>query len=222
MGNRNNDRNGSSYGNNTNPRPSRFSNKRSRSRSPVRQSRFDNDSNDFKRPRTDHSRPSHVSFDSIYFFLNVSLHSRTHQRMVMVFILNDPIKNLNQMECHHHHLHQQVILTVDSTTKPLHIHHHRCIHPRIQCMVNHLNSLHFHQVHHLHPRKILCFFFYEFIHFIMKYQRNILRFSLSLNTLLVYFLCLLFLFFLLLLFHTYITHHHFFVVFSCSFRLDVQ
>jgi hypothetical protein len=40
-------------------RPTRFGTKRSRSRSPVRQSRFDN-GNDFKRPRTDNSGPTQV------------------------------------------------------------------------------------------------------------------------------------------------------------------
>ncbi len=67
-------RNGNNYNNNNtntnNPRPTRFSNKRSRSRSPVRQSRFDSNShgNDYKRARTDNSRPSHVSLYKIFFF----------------------------------------------------------------------------------------------------------------------------------------------------------
>ncbi len=62
-------RGGSGYNNNNgNPRPSRFSNKRSRSRSPpARQSRFDNNSNDNKRPRTDNSHPPNVSLYSIFF-----------------------------------------------------------------------------------------------------------------------------------------------------------
>lgn len=102
------DRNGSSYGhsNNTNPRPSRFSNKRSRSRSPVRQSRFDNDSNDYKRPRTDHSRSSQVSQASVHFLFIRSFHFRMnllgipilHHPMEMVCILNDHNTNLNLME----------------------------------------------------------------------------------------------------------------------------
>jgi len=68
-GNRTNDRN--NYNNNS--RPSRFSNKRSRSRSPpVRQSRFDNNShgNDYKRARTDNSRPPNVNFYYIIFILS--------------------------------------------------------------------------------------------------------------------------------------------------------
>lgn len=168
-GNRNNDRNGSSYGNNTNPRPSRFSNKRSRSRSPpVRQSRFDNDSSDFKRPRTDHSRPSHVSLDSTYFISHAHLHFRMnlldnlipHQRMAMLCILNDPFKNLNRMDYHHHHPLQQVILIVDSSIKRTHhIQLHRRFHPLIQYMVNRLNSPRSQQVHHHPPRRILCFRF---------------------------------------------------------------
>jgi superfamily II DNA/RNA helicase len=56
----NSNRSGNSYNNNnnnSNARPTRFSNKRSRSRSPpARQSRFDND---YKRPRTDSSHPTH-------------------------------------------------------------------------------------------------------------------------------------------------------------------
>jgi hypothetical protein len=67
-------RNGNNYNNNNNnPRPTRFSNKRSRSRSPVRQSRFDNNShgNDYKRARTDNSRPPHVSLYQIFFFYSI-------------------------------------------------------------------------------------------------------------------------------------------------------
>jgi len=48
--------------NNHSSRPTRFSNKRSRSRSPpVRQSRFDNDSYEFKRPRTDNNSRDYSS-----------------------------------------------------------------------------------------------------------------------------------------------------------------
>jgi hypothetical protein len=81
-GNRNayNNNNNSERGTYNNSRPSRFSGKRSRSRSPVqsthkRPSRFDNpDTNgapsysshgsDYKRLRTDSSRPSHVRTNS--------------------------------------------------------------------------------------------------------------------------------------------------------------
>lgn len=67
--NRPQDRNTINNNNNHNSRPTRFSNKRSRSRSPpVRQSRFDNDSYEFKRPRTDSSRPSHVNHFLFSFF----------------------------------------------------------------------------------------------------------------------------------------------------------
>ncbi|CAF1357737.1 unnamed protein product [Rotaria sordida] len=65
-GPRNNDRNANNFNNNNNnnntARPTRFSNKRSRSRSPpTRPSRFDNNSHgtDYKRARTDNSRPTH-------------------------------------------------------------------------------------------------------------------------------------------------------------------
>jgi superfamily II DNA/RNA helicase len=66
----NSNRSGNSYNNNnnnnSNARPTRFSNKRSRSRSPpARQSRFDND---YKRPRTDSSHPTHVSSYFIFIF----------------------------------------------------------------------------------------------------------------------------------------------------------
>ena len=69
MNNRHDDRAGNSYGGGA--RPTRFSNKRSRSRSPSsRPSRFDSrDSNgygshgnDYKRPRTDNPRSSNVNF----------------------------------------------------------------------------------------------------------------------------------------------------------------
>jgi superfamily II DNA/RNA helicase len=52
---------GNRNGNNSQPTRFNNNNKRSRSRSPVRQSRFDN-GGDFKRPRTDNSRPPSVSF----------------------------------------------------------------------------------------------------------------------------------------------------------------
>ncbi|CAF1305343.1 unnamed protein product [Adineta steineri] len=62
-GNRGGGNRGASNFNNTNTRPTRFSNKRSRSRSPpVRTSRFDSTNaygTDIKRARTDTSRPSH-------------------------------------------------------------------------------------------------------------------------------------------------------------------
>lgn len=70
--------NNNSTTNNNTSRPTRFGTKRSRSRSP-RVSRFDSNShgNDFKRARTDNSRPSqpspsHVSKSSInsYLILN--------------------------------------------------------------------------------------------------------------------------------------------------------
>ena len=60
-------RGGNSF--NSDPRPSRFSNKRSRSRSPpARPSRFDNNSygSDYKRARTDNAGPSHVSLYHIF------------------------------------------------------------------------------------------------------------------------------------------------------------
>jgi hypothetical protein len=87
-GNMNGNRNGFNNTNNNergtygSSRPSRFSGKRSRSRSPVqptthkRPSRFDNPDassahnynshgNDYKRPRTDSSRPPHVKLSYI-------------------------------------------------------------------------------------------------------------------------------------------------------------
>lgn len=215
--NRGNGRNGSSYSNNndSNPRPSRFSNKRSRSRSPVRQSRFDNDSNDNKRPRTDHSRSSHVSLNSIHFLFDRHLNFRMnrldipilHQQMVMVCILNDHSTNLNLMECQHHLRRRplQVIPIVDSIIKRAHIHR------LIKCMVNHLNNHHFHPVHH-HPRKILCFVLLIQL-FYNETQRTFTSFS-SLNTprLFSFLIGSLFLSFSFILYHTSIA-----CCFSCSF-----
>lgn len=160
--NRGNDRNGSSYGNSSNPRPSRFSNKRSRSRSPVRQSRFDNSSTDYKRPRTEHSRPPHVSLFSTFLLPNQTFPFRMdtpipRQRMVTVCIRNDRIKNLNRMVHQHHHRRPQVILTVDSLIKQPHIHPPRCIRQHIRCMANRPNHRS-RQVHH-HHREINCFCF---------------------------------------------------------------
>ncbi len=161
-------RNGTNYNNNnntTNPRPSRFSNKRSRSRSPVRPSRFDNNSNgnDFKRARTDSARPSHVSLYCIFskfyhrytFRMNLLNILIQHQPMEPEFIHNEHIKNLNQTEqqhhlVHHYHHHPQLILIVDFIIKWLHIHHHQCTRQAIKCMHPHPNNHHYHQVHPHH------------------------------------------------------------------------
>jgi hypothetical protein len=101
------DRPGNNF--NNNPRPSRFSNKRSRSRSPpARTSRFDTNSygTDYKRPRTDNSRPSQVSLSRTFSLFYIKFKFRMnlldilmhHQSMVMVCNPNDHIKDLNQMQ----------------------------------------------------------------------------------------------------------------------------
>lgn len=94
---RNNDRNGNNFGNNHNnsngTRPTRFSNKRSRSRSPppTRPSRFDNNSfgNDFKRARTDNSRPSNVSSHENFHSLENNLF-KFRMNLFEVLILHQP------------------------------------------------------------------------------------------------------------------------------------
>lgn len=83
-GTRFNDRSGHNYNNNS--RPSRFSNKRSRSRSPIRVTRFDNNSrgNDYKRSRVEDSYPQHdESLGHPYSSLtngNIMHTQRTHQK----------------------------------------------------------------------------------------------------------------------------------------------
>lgn len=142
---RHDDRNGTSNG-----RPTRFSNKRSRSRSPpARPSRFDNrdsnssynyssHNNDYKRLRTDHSRPSHVMQRSVLQRTSVesiSVCSRTihhvtviHPRAMVISMHIPKLQLLRPMP----------ILTLHFTITLLRFLHHRSIQVLIRCIHHHL------------------------------------------------------------------------------------
>lgn len=134
--------------------------------------------------------------------LDILIHQ---QRMVMVCILNDHIKNLNLMEQQYHQHHLPVILIVDFTIKCRHIHHqHRCIRQLTKCMPNHP----YHQVHlHHHKSIIYCFINSTILRSNMK---DTWCFFFCLKIFLSYFL-----FSSSSLVHTYIAHHSLFSLFCC-------